>query len=51
MAANSNISKYVTIAALIGVVVGSFLVWATVSADVVHIDIKGTDSGKDGTII
>jgi hypothetical protein len=50
MATNSNISKYVTIAALIGIVIGSFLVWATVSADVVHIDINGTDSGKDGTI-
>jgi len=50
MATNSNISKYVTVVALLAIVVGSFLVWATVSNDLAKIDIKGTDSGKDGTI-
>jgi len=49
MQANSNISKYVAIAALAVVVIGSFLVWAKVTAGPFSAEVKGTDSGKDGT--
>lgn len=42
--------KYLGIAGCALAIIGAFLVWATVSAGPISIDVKGTDSGKDGTI-
>ena len=42
--------KYLGLAGCALAIVGAFLVWATVSAGPFSVDVKGTDSGKDGTI-
>ena len=42
--------KYIGIVGCALGIIGAFLVWATVSVGPVSIDVKGTDSGKDGTI-
>src|SRR3954462_11711921 len=42
--------KYIGIAGCALAIIGAFLVWGTVTAGPFSVDIKGTDSGKDGTI-
>jgi len=41
--------KYIGIAGCALAVIGAFLVWAKLTDGVTSIEIKGTDSGKDGT--
>ena len=41
--------KYIGIAGCALAIIGAFLVWATISAGPFSVDVKGTDSGKDGT--
>jgi hypothetical protein len=41
--------KYIGIAGCELAIIGAFLVWAKLTDGVTSIEIKGTDSGKDGT--
>jgi hypothetical protein len=42
--------KYIGIVGCALAIIGAFLVWATISAGPLSVDVKGTDEGKDGTI-
>jgi hypothetical protein len=42
--------KYMGLAGCALAIIGAFLVWGTVTAGPFSVDIKGTDSGKDGSI-
>lgn len=42
--------KYIGMVGCALAIIGAFMVWGTVTAGPFSVDIKGTDSGKDGTI-